>query len=121
MRVKEIRDEVSRLFPALQVFAYNMPVDIKRGVLVVANMPADIHQDIYGYRIGEFTIVVRDSDYESGIDIATQISSALTGEGLTISGVYFMFIRAKHEPMVFPRSEGNGLEFSVSFQCRFVT
>ncbi len=119
MRVKAIATQLLAL-GYTDVFAYNMPAELKSAILVVSWVPAEIHPDIYGYRIGEFTVVVRDPNYETGIALSKEIGDALTGEGQTLSGVYFMFIRAKHEPMVFPRSEGNGVEFAVNYQCRFI-
>jgi hypothetical protein len=102
------------------VFAYNMPGDIKNGILVVSWMPAEIHPDIWGYKIGEFTVVVRDPDYKDGLLISNKIKQELTVENEVWSDWKILFSRAKHDPMVFPRSEGNGLEFSVNFQCRFI-
>lgn len=124
MDLEPIRDHIGTLLPRLAVgvdlFAYSMPAQTSRGVVVVAE-PAmssiDYYiQGVYKHRI---QVIVRDSDYTRGMKTANEISDLLKGERLTIGNHFFDFIRPRHLPMAYQRGESDQMEFSVNYDTRF--
>ena len=102
------------------LFAHHMPAPVNEGVLVLSQVPQERDQLIDNYYRGEFQVVVRSDDRETGRLRCKQIADILDGQRKVMGNTNFLFIRAMHEPMGYPRSEGNNLEFSVNFQCAYL-
>lgn len=105
----------------VDLFAYHMPAVIDEGILVLSQVPSERDDIIDNYYRGEFQVVVRSKDRENGRLRCKQIAGILDGERRVMGDTNYRFIRSMHEPMGYPRSEGNSLEFSVNFQCAYLT
>lgn len=102
------------------IFVYDMPEKVARGVLL--KLPDDgvpIDHELPGYRKTGFQVIVRDNDYVKGMKAANDISTALNLSNTTVGTMSCRFIRPKHEPIVFPVSQGDTLEFSVNFDATY--
>jgi hypothetical protein len=105
------------------LFAYYMPETVKTGVLLRTGLAgASIDPELPGYRPdGEITMIVRASRYEAGFALTERAVQALIVESPEVLGAYQInHCRPRHEPIVYPRSSGDGLEFSVRFDVNAV-
>jgi hypothetical protein len=67
------------------------------------------------YRKARFQVVVRARDYPTGRALAQQVSDVLTIGERDVPGMAIQHIRPRHEPVSYPVSEGDWIEFSVNF------
>lgn len=102
------------------LFIYRMPSEIVEGVLLRDSAQGDeINHTIIGYRTGKFQLVVRAQEIEKGLERAKDLMNTLTLSDQQLSEDYFNQCLPKHEPLVFPASDGNNFEFSVNFDVRY--
>jgi len=100
------------------LFVSNMPETVKEGVIILQDLEGTmIDHEIFGYRKGDFQIVVRSASYTAGLERAQAIATAFTLVNTVISGRNYRYIRPKHEPVPYPVSKGNLQEFSVNYQA----
>lgn len=80
-----------------------------------------INYELPGYYMTEFQLIVRGpaADPQTRTRIA-QAVAALTFDNQQLEDHFFKYCRPRTEPVVFPISTGNLLEFSVMFDCCFV-
>ena len=96
------------------LFRNFMPHDVREGLLVTIQMPVEIDRYL-NYCKGSFQVVARGTDWESPRLVMVDVSKVLCGEGLSLGDMYFYFMRPRHEPLIFPKSEGDLIEASVNF------
>lgn len=102
------------------LFIYRMPSEIGAGVLLRDGSQGDlIDHTITGYRIGKVQLIVRGQVIEDGLIRAKDLMNTLTLSDQQLSEDYFNQCLPKHEPIVFPASDGNNYEFSVNFDVRY--
>jgi len=107
----------------VDLFINHMDDEVKEGVVLMSPLTGTyIDHELPNYRKGSFQVIVRARDYESGDELARTISDLLTLENTrtTIDDMAIKYMRPKHEPIVFPRLQGGGLEFSVNFEVAYV-
>lgn len=97
------------------IFVYQMPYEIERGILIFQSMPSRVEPYIPDLRRGSFQIVVRGLHPEEVRLRATEISDNLTIKGIRMSDMAFRHITPAHEPLVFPVPESRYCEASVNF------
>lgn len=101
--------------PGKTLFYGHMPHQIKSGVVVLVRVPPN--DDPYTrIRKGTFQVVVRDEIRDAAYDKAVSIKKLLRLEGGVVGGMSFKFILPKHDPLVYPRSDGGLFEASVNYQ-----
>lgn len=104
------------------IFAFNMPAAAETGILLMnplSGTPIDHY--LPGYRKGRFEIVVRALSYSDGFNLAQCLSDELTIVAETeMTGMQVKNILPRHDPVVFPNSKGDNLEFSVAFDATYV-
>lgn len=103
------------------IFAGFMPERVKQGILILTplqGIPIDF--ELPGYRRGSFQVVVRDTERQRCLTKANEVSNALNMDETTIDTVLFRYVRAKHDPVVYPMSKGNLLEGSVNFETVYI-
>jgi len=103
------------------LYAYQMPASVSQAALVLTQMPMRRHPDIDNYFMGEFQVVVRHTNRAAGRNLSDEIAASLEGFNRQLGEMKFLYIRQLHAPHSYPRSEGNELEFSVNYQCAFLT
>jgi len=101
------------------LFIYQMPPDVTQGILVRGNYNGSpINWEMPEYFHDEFQIVIRAKTVDAGLRLADAVSALLTISNRTIGGAMDVkFIRPRHKPVVFPRSDGSNVEFSINFDA----
>lgn len=106
------------------LFAYNMPESVVLSILLRQPLnPVDINYELPGYRKTQFQVIARchPKDIEQGHALITAFVEAITIEYESdIAGMHVKYMRPRHDPMVYPLSEGNHLEFAVNFDLVYV-
>lgn len=104
------------------LFYEHMPVTVKRGLLVTAQTPITRDKYVARLRSGSFQVIARqldDEDYQDPEVILNGVIDAIAGENVIIGDMRFLYLRARHDPLVFPKSDGNVVEASVNFDILF--
>lgn len=103
------------------LFIHHMPESVNEGILVIGPESGTmIDHHLPGYRRTSFQLIIRANEYGSGEERAEKISESLTGDGISMQGMYVKRVHPRHEPIVFPSSKGDLLEFSVNFDIVYV-
>ena len=92
-----------------------MPHEIDKGLMIFIMSPVPIDPYL-GTSKGSFQIVGRGNDQDELQERMEGVQNAFgEGRGLVLGSMEFDFIIPQHEPLVFPRTEGDLIEASVSF------
>ena len=75
----------------------------------------EINGEMRTERKGSFKLVVRTDKYESGYNIAVQLSDFLTLNNVVMGEYLVKILRPKHEPISYQISEANLYEISMNF------
>jgi hypothetical protein len=98
-----------------------MPDTVSAGILLKdAPLGVEIDHELPGFYMTDFQVIVRSTDHVEGEDKATAVSGVLNVLNQTIGSLNVNFIRPRHLPMVFPVSDGDYLEWLVTFDTSFV-
>lgn len=114
--------------PGSTIFTNFMPSECTRGVLLRNNLGGvEIYHELPGYYQSEPQAIVRAQTIEDGESLAESVMAALTvHQTRTLQDstgrdvMQLNYLRPKHEPIVFPRSDGNGREWSINFSACYV-
>lgn len=102
------------------VFINMLPIDASLAVLLRNSLSGtEIDYELPGYFRTEFQMIVRAGSYPAGEALIDKASKALTFNGVQLGNMHFNYSRPRTEPVVYPLSEGNLLEFSVYFDVSF--
>lgn len=103
------------------LFLYQMPSTVSVGILLLTPLSGtEIDYYLPGYRKTTFQVIVRHTDHVEGQALAELISATLTLANKQLTNMNVNYIRPKHEPVVYPVSEGDFLEFSVNYDANYV-
>lgn len=103
------------------LFVGFMPARIDKGILLLEPITGTpINHELPGYRRAKFRVVIRDADHHSGKDTAERVSMSLELNNVSLSGMYVKYMHPLHDPVVFPVSEADHLEYSVNFETVYV-
>lgn len=114
--------------PGTTLFAHKMPATVTKGVLVLAPLTgSEIDYELPGWRRSRYQIIARAPSVSEAMTLAMAASAALTWllpRTVPASGMYpsieVKYFRPLHDPIVYPRSEGNLVEASVNFETAYV-
>lgn len=124
MNLESIAKEIQRAGLATMktdLFIENIPAAVKEGVLLRGDFfGTPINHELPGYRKTEFQVIVRTANYKVGKKKAEDISILLTFDNRDLTGMAMKYIRPIHEPVAYPLSPGDLLEFSVNFEAAYV-
>jgi hypothetical protein len=117
MNLVPFYDLLKTKMPSDQLFVFHMPEKLNFGILLLHNLGgAKLDPHLPGYKKGKLQIIVRSSDFESGYAKAVQVMDIFKVIKRQAQGnVFFHFIEPLHDPVAFPASKGNFIEFSVNF------
>ncbi|MBP2498250.1 hypothetical protein ABID82_005141 [Methylobacterium sp. PvP062] len=113
--------------PGTSIFEDEMPADARAGVLLrlpILGVPID--WEIPGYLKGQVQAIVRAQKVATGDALARKVSEALTFTDRSFTddkGVEVMFVnylRPRTLPIIYPRSDGNGKEWSINLDACYV-
>jgi len=103
------------------LYKAHMPNNVKRGILILHQLSgATIDPNLPNYRKTRFQAIIRETSFQSGYDLAKQVSAALEVARVTVGTVYIHFVRPLHDPVGFPRADSGFIEFSVNFETAYV-
>lgn len=103
------------------IFVYAMPDTVTSGMLLKDfALGTNYDHELPKYMKTEFVVVVRSKDFAEGEEKAKAVSDTLTVANQTVGTLNVNYIRPRHVPMVFPVSEGDLIEFLLTFDACFV-
>lgn len=103
------------------LFVGFMPSGVEKGILLLEPITGTpIDHELPGYRRAKFRVVVRDADHNSGKDTAEKVSEALDLQNVSLSKMDIKHMHPLHDPVAFPVSEADHLEYSVNFETVYV-
>ncbi len=106
---------------AKSIFINSMPANVKLGVLLKEPFAGtEIDHELPGYRKAVFQVVVRARDYAAGETLIQKVSDTLTLQEIAMNGLQMKYLRPITEPVSYPITEGNEMEFSVNFDSCYV-
>lgn len=93
-----------------------LPIDVPLAILLRNSLTGTlIDYELPGYSKTQFQAIVRAPSYPQGESLMEKLTTNLTLSEVKIGPYFFNYCRPRTEPVVFPLSEGNLLEFSVYF------
>tara|TARA_R110000851_G_C13102760_1_gene569250 strand:- start:33162 stop:33545 length:384 start_codon:yes stop_codon:yes gene_type:complete len=106
----------------VDLFIYNMPSGVEIGILLISSLSGtEIDYELPGFKRTSFQAIVRHTEFVEGRELADLVSSTLTlKNGTMLDNLLVRYIRPRHEPVVYPVSEGDYLEFSINFDAVYI-
>lgn len=106
----------------IDMFAHQMPLEVSEGILIKDRFSGDrIDHELPGWREGGFQLVVRAKDFQTGKTLAQQAMGVLNFIETPLDATcHIKYMRPRHEPVSYPISPGNLIEFSVNFETAYV-
>lgn len=106
------------------MFCHALPPSVTTGIVIMGDLSgSEIDHDLPGWRMGHIQVIVRDPSYSAGLTLSRQIITALSSEqprDLAAAGgapaIRLRRLRPIHDPIVFPRSPGDVMEFSTNYE-----
>ena len=110
------------------IFIDSMPAEVKRGILIKSPIAGvKIDHELPGWYKPRLQIIVRSQTHLDGSTLSNAISNLFMTKQETIwrddsNNPVFLIkhILPESLPIVYPRSDGNGLEFSINFDFCYV-
>jgi hypothetical protein len=103
------------------IFVFNAPDKVRNCLLVLDSLDGiERNEDLPGYKKANFSVIVRNVDYQSAVTIANQVVSVLDLSRLSVDGVLVQRMRATHDPIPFPVPDSDVIEVSVNLWAAFV-
>lgn len=103
------------------IFFNMMPADAENAILLRNPLSGTkINYELRGFYKTEFQLIVRGHSYQDTEAKINQIIAALTMNSRQVEDHFFNYCRPRTEPVAFPLSNGNLLEFNVQFDVCFV-
>jgi hypothetical protein len=127
MRIDLLADVLEAAAPGTHIYEDEMPADARAGVLLrmpLQGMP--INWEIPGYYKGQVQAIVRAQKVATGDALARKVMDALTFVERSFTdekGADVMFVnylRPCTLPIIYPRSDGNGKEWSINLDACYV-
>lgn len=112
---------IDQAFTTLPVFVHEMPARVTEGVLVLPKLSgANYDPELPGYYKTGFQVIVRHTGYQEAYAEAMKLFDGLKSEQEIVLPEYTIFyLRPKHLPVSYPRSEGHQVESSVNIDIGF--
>jgi hypothetical protein len=105
----------------VDLFTYYAPPEVASSIILFPSAdPPVIDPELPYYYKGKFQIVVRNEDYDIGLELCKQLSETLTIHNTQVGNTFIKMCRPLYQPRVFRRSESGVLEMSITFDIRFV-
>ncbi len=102
------------------IFINMIPIRVNNGILLRNPLVGTaIDYEMKGYYRTEFQVIVRAANYESGESLMQKVFQILTLEETQVGDMHIKHCYPRFEPVVYPISDGNLLEFSTDFNIAF--
>jgi hypothetical protein len=89
-------------------------------ILYPSNDPPIIDPDLPNYFRGKFQVIVRNYTHEGGLDISNAVSKALTLFNTDLDTIFIKYVRPMYQARVYRRSDSGLIEFSVTYDIRYI-
>ena len=128
MNLNHLANEIDALNLGVETFLDAMPGDVNTGILVrapLSGIPIDHY--LPGYYKTSIQVIVRAQKHDRGDALAKQLMDALTThqtKAYSSSGLPNLVINhmlPETLPIKYPRSDSNGIEWSLNFMVAYVT
>lgn len=106
---------------SVPVFVHELPATVEQGVML-RGRPTGARVDPYlpGYFHSGFQTLVRHPQHQPAYIIARRLYDDLWSElEIELPEYTILYMRPKHLPITFPRSQGHEIEVSVNFDIGF--
>lgn len=118
--VAQILQEQALGRPGQSLFVDFLPAD-KDGILLRQPSTGSlIDHELPGYTKTSFMLIVRGNGREKCKKLILDAMQALTISGKTVAGMHINYMRPRTEPLAFPLSAGNKVEYSTNIDCCYV-
>lgn len=87
--------------------------------MVTSQRPIGISTDVRDLRRGSFQVIARSATHEGARAAANSVIDAMPTGG-QIGDMLFRVLHPEHEPLLYPRSDGNSIEASVNFKFVYI-
>lgn len=113
--------------PGKDLFEDEMPADARAGVLLrLPLLGVPINWELPGYYKGQVQAIVRAQKVATGDAMAAKVGAALTlfersftdDQGAEV--MFVNYLRPRTLPIIYPRSDGNGKEWSINLDACYV-
>lgn len=102
------------------LFINTIPADAPKGVLLRNHLSGTkIDYELPGYYKTGFRVIVRARDYQEGEALIEEVCAALTVQHKRVGNMDVIYMRPLTDPVVFPMSGGNLLEFATDIDIVF--
>ena len=103
------------------IFAYHSPPDVHNCIIVYpSNDPPPVDPQTPYYYRGKFQVIVRNADYNAGIEICKAVQAALTINETETAQMKVKQCRPLYQARIYRRSGSGALEMSINFQIIYV-
>jgi len=103
------------------IFLNMMPAEAESAILLRNPLSgARINYEMPGYFRTEFQLIVRGHSYAETETLMNRVIAILTLNETQVEDAYFKFSRPKTEPVAYPLSKGNLIEFNAMFEVTYV-
>ena len=103
------------------LFIYYSPPEANNCTILFPSAdPPVIDPDTPGYFKGKFQTIVRNTRHDLGMDQCIILSNTLTLIDTDLDDIYVKMCRPMYQPRVFRRAESGFIEFSVTYDIRFI-
>jgi len=101
------------------LFVHHMPARVASGVLLRQSfVGTPVDHELPGFYKTSFQVIVRHGDYKKGEALALSVRGVLTIRmERQVGNMWVRHILPRHEPLVYPVSEGDRLEWSINFDA----
>lgn len=121
MNLLPFRDTLASVITDTPIYMYHMPEKDVEAILLLHSMSGvRLDANLPGYKKGKLQAIIRSDNFESGYAIAKSVIDAFkVVKSRTIGSVYLHFVEPLQDPVAFPKSKGNFIEFSVNFTTAY--
>lgn len=103
------------------MFIYHSPAEVENClILYPSNDPPIIDPDTPNYYHGKFQTIVRNATHDAGIALCKQLETTLTKYNYDTPEIFIKYVRPLYQARVYRRSDSGALEFSITYEIRFI-
>lgn len=102
------------------LFIHHVPTTATKGIFLLSPLSGDrIDYELEGYKKTSFQVIVRDPNYQDGHELSKTLMKELRLANQDLASTHVIYMRPRHEPIVYPNSDGDYLEMSVNYDVCF--
>lgn len=105
----------------VNLFLYHSPAKVQECIILYpSNDPPMIDPELPKYFKAKFQTIVRSNEHDTGFALCKNLEETLTQFNVELPTMSIRFIRPLYQPRVYRRSDSGALEFSITYEVRFV-